>query len=98
MHSAVNDGLVNKVGRAVEILMAEHGMPLPATNFLCLLDRLDILLRSDEALQTVRLKVEKSLLETMMREDLTCREGTPLSINKKKLVDIKVVGFKGSTS
>lgn len=73
---AVNVGCVDKAGRVVEILIAKYRMPLPAANFLRLPDILDVLcyvlLRSDEALQSVQLRVEEKLrLEATMREYLS---------------------------
>lgn len=67
-------GLVDRVGKVVKIMSAEHRMPSPAAEFLQLTDKpnalRNVLLKSDKDLQIARSKIEKSLLETKMRENL----------------------------
>lgn len=75
VRSAVGNGLVDKVGGAVEILSAKHWMPSPAAEFLQLPDKLNtlcnVLFKSDKDLQVTRCKTEeKSMLEAKIREDL----------------------------
>lgn len=74
VRSVVDNNLVVKATRAVEILMAEHQASLPAFDVL-LPDKLgtlcEVLLKPNEAFQTMRPKVEAKLeLEKIMWEGL----------------------------
>lgn len=87
--SAIDIGLIDKVGGAVAIPSVEYRLSTPVAEFSCLLEKLnalcDALLDSNRDIQFARLKSEeKSTLETKMRENL---QKTRSKNIKKKEVD-----------